>query len=149
MRLLRVEDQFAYRIVPLASVGLLWASMLTGSAGCRHRDFASLGTVTSVNIVGQNRLPLRTKITNPQNVPVLVDFVDSQRTGWNTPGAGVPVPVVIAEFYEGNTFKGHFGVGKNFFETQRDGRFFSKDASPEDLRHFLELAGVEQKSVDR
>ena len=57
--------------------------------------------------------------------------------------------IELADHNRIGTFKGHFGVGKDFFETQRDGGFFSKDASPEDLRHFLEFTGVQRKSVDR
>lgn len=62
---------------------------------------------------------------------------------------GIPVPRIIAEFYYGDTFKGHFGAGKGFFETQRAGGFYSKKADPNHVQEFLQLLGVPTEQLNR
>jgi hypothetical protein len=116
-----------------------------GVAGCRSgqdRDFSALGAVTTITVVEKDRAHSSEKITDAKSISQLVAFVDAHRTGWTKPWYGIPVLVVTAEFYDGSTFEGYFGVGRNFFETQGDGGFFSKDAQPADVRRFLDLTGV-------
>lgn len=80
-------------------------------------------------------------ITEPAKVDALVAFVNARREGWGTPWAGVPVPRVRADFY-GAKFQGHFGAGPGFFETQRAGGFWSRDADDDEIAVFARLAGV-------
>ncbi|HZU37333.1 MAG TPA: hypothetical protein VFA18_15525 [Gemmataceae bacterium] len=54
----------------------------------------------------------------------------------------------MAYFYDGKTLKGHFGVGLNFFEVQREGDFVSKEASEEECQTFLSLIGVDKRCVE-
>ena len=63
------------------------------------------------------------------------------------PWYGVPVPTIVADFYDGETFKGHLGVGSSFFETQREGDFWSKSAPRSEIQQFLSLVGVSEKQV--
>jgi hypothetical protein len=77
-----------------------------------------------------------------EQIQKIVDFVDNQRSGWGSPWAGVPIPKVVANFYDRESFKGHFGVGPNFFETQREGDFACKDATTEQCLDFLRLISV-------
>jgi hypothetical protein len=109
-----------------------------------RRDFSTLGPVTSVAIVGHGGTNELVKITDQQVVFQIVAFVDSRRTGWETPWYGIPVPTIRAEFFNGAQFKGSFGSGTNFFETQREGAFCSQSASPSDVRRFLDLLGVDE-----
>ena len=99
-----------------------------------------LGHVSRVN-VKLGSMPV-VKITDPQQVSQIVAFVDSHRTGWTKPWQGIPVPAVTAECFDGTMFKGSFGAGNGFFETQREGGFFSQNASPSELHRFLDLTGV-------
>jgi hypothetical protein len=111
------------------------------------REFPMLGQVTSVNVVvGPDDSKVFIKVTDPQNVSHIVAFVDSYRTGWIKPWYGIPVPAVRAEFFNGTVFKGSFGVGDAFFETQRKGGFFSQSTSPSEVHHFLDLLGVDDKT---
>ena len=57
------------------------------------------------------------------------------------------MPQVEAEFFDGQRFKGSFGVGENFVETQRDGGFFSKPASSNEVREFLALLNVDDATL--
>lgn len=57
------------------------------------------------------------------------------------------MPKVEAEFFDGQRFKGSFGVGENFFETQREGGFFSKTASSNGVREFLTLLNVDDANL--
>lgn len=102
-----------------------------------------LGQVTSVNVVGHDGSKPFIKVTDPQKVSRIVDFVDSHRTGWIKPPYGIPVPTVSAEFYNGTAFKGSFGAGNAFFETQREGGFFSQSTSSREVHSFLDLLGVD------
>ena len=81
-------------------------------------------------------------ITDSNQVQQIVEFVDGQRRGWGLLDiGGVPVPEVTVEFYNGEEFRGSFGVGDGFFECQREGDFASKFCGLRDQRRFLELIG--------
>jgi hypothetical protein len=114
--------------------------------GCHkgnRRDFPTLGPVTSITVVGLDGSKELVTVTDQQVVYQIVAFVDSRRTGWETPWYGIPVPTITAEFFNGTQFKGSFGSGTNFFETQREGVFCSRSASPSEVRRFLDLLGVD------
>ena len=57
--------------------------------------------------------------------------------------------MATAEFYSGSDFKGSFGIGENFFESQRNGGFFSKSAAPSEVRRFLDLLEPVGADVER
>jgi hypothetical protein len=118
-------------------------AIVLGHHKWNRRDFSTLGPVTSVTVVGLDGSKVLVKITDQQIVSQIVAFVDSRRAGWETPWYGIPVPTVRAEFFSGAQFKGSFGFGANFFETQRDGVFCSQSASPSEVRRFLDLLGVD------
>lgn len=108
------------------------------------RDFPALGQISSVSVVDKDGTSTLANITDQQKVSEIVAFVDSRRKGWETPWYGIPAPAVTAEFFTGTEFKGSFGVGRDFFETQRSGVFYSQRASANDVRHFLDLLGVDR-----
>lgn len=110
----------------------------------RERDFPALGHVSSVSVVDKDGKGPLVKITDQQKISEIVAFVDSHRKGWETTWYGIPVPAVTAEFYTGTELKGSFGAGRDFFETQRSGIFCSQQASANDVRHFLDLLGVDR-----
>ena len=119
-----------------------WLFLLIGLAGCgfhRTHNFPALGHVTAITVRESDASNLSPKITDSKRISQIVAFVDSHRGGWYAPWYGVPVPRVSIEVYEGTEFKGSFGVGKNFLETQRNGGFYSQDAAPDDVRSFLGL----------
>jgi hypothetical protein len=118
------------------------AAIVLGHHKSSRRDFSTLGPVSSVTVVGLDGSKQLVKITEQQVVLQIVAFVDSRRTGWQTPWYGIPVPTVTAQFFNGAQFKGSFGSGANFFETQREGVFCSQSASPSEVRRFLDLLGV-------
>jgi hypothetical protein len=110
------------------------------------REFTAIGSVTSFTLSRHRESPETTKITGKAAISEVVDFVDAHRTGWGTPWYGIPVPAVTVEFYDGTEFKGSFGVGDNFFETQRDGGFFTQSASPAEVLGFLRLVSLHSDS---
>jgi hypothetical protein len=122
-----------------------------GSVGSTITPYANsgriVGPVTSITVSehGQSR-PLA-KITDEKVISQVAADVDAYRAGWGTPWFGIPVPVVTAEFYDGLEFKGSFGVGENFLETQRAGGFFSQNVSTSEVRRFLDLLGVSPSAV--
>jgi hypothetical protein len=139
---------------------LLFLGSLT-VAGCGERKpadevqpepqpqtYSGFGNVTRVEIKDR-RDELIHRIEDKEQIQKIVAFVDEHRSGWGRPWYGIPVPQVMANFYDGQTFKGHFGVGRNFFETQREGEFASKDASAEQCRTFLGLIGVDKIVLEK
>ncbi len=124
--------------------------LLMVSAGCGTgslREFPVLGSVTAVKIrFGSHPL---LQITDARTVFQIVAFVDSHGTGWEKRWYGIQVPVATAEFYSGSDFKGSFGIGENFFESQRNGGFFSKSAAPSEVRRFLDLLEPVGADVER
>jgi hypothetical protein len=124
---------------------------LTLAIGCGVADqtLPRLGPVTIIKIVGKSNEQLAAPISDQRLVSQIIAFVDADRQGWNAPLGGIPVPTIIAEFYDGDTFKGHFGAGRNFFETQRAGGFFSKNATPNHVEQFLQLLGVPKDQLRR
>jgi hypothetical protein len=86
------------------------------------------------------------EISDPHAIQQIVEFVDTNADGWNKPWYGIPAPTVTAEFYDGKHFKGSLGIGRNFFETQRDGDFWFKSATTDQTKRFLSLVGKSQES---
>jgi hypothetical protein len=126
-------------------LGLLIASAVTFVGGCTipaTKAYPQLGPVTRVEV--NVRSEAVKVIDDPAQVTRIVEFVDSHCRGWggNSDMFGVPIPRVAANFYNGNEFKGRFGVGAGFFETQREGDFASQRAGSQEEREFLELLGV-------
>jgi len=129
---------------------LIAVSFVASCGGQREFSFSPLGPVKSINVVS---IPARdgskylSKISDPKKVSQIIAFVDARRANWKTPWYGIPVPKVEAEFFDGQRFKGSFGAGENFFETQREGGFFSKTASSNEVREFLTLLNVDDANL--
>ena len=110
------------------------------------RNFPALGHVTTINVTDQDASGLSSSITDSAKISQITAFVDSHRSGWYQPWYGVPVPRVSVEFHNGTELEGSFGVGKNFLETQRDGNFYSQDATSDEVDGFLTLLGPTSNS---
>lgn len=111
-------------------------------------SFPVLGRVTRVEITDNHNKPILT-IDDERQIVKIVAFVDGQRSGWGAPWAGIPIPEVVANFYDGEEFQGHFGVGPTFFEAQREGDFASKSATGRERRGFLALIGVPYERIEK
>jgi hypothetical protein len=132
----------------LATIHLTWGQQVS---------YPELKSVTRIEIRAEQNSLIR-EITSPDHISRILSFVNQRRTGWKAPWYGVPVPSVVANFYDGDLFKGHFGVGRGFFETQRgngfnskseeaeDG-FYSKSATRKELDDFIVLIGVSRDLV--
>ncbi|MDB5308843.1 MAG: hypothetical protein JWO38_3045 [Gemmataceae bacterium] len=126
-------------------IGVLIAALAL--AGCClgpwGTSYPPLGRVTRIEVrdLSNNRLRV---MDDPAEIQRVVEYIDGHRHGWNwmSGWAGVPVPQITAEFYDGSEFKGHFGVGPGFFECQREGDFASKGIWSWQERRFLELVGL-------
>jgi hypothetical protein len=82
-----------------------------------------------------------------QDLSQIAAFVDSRRTHWGTTWFGTPVPIVEVQFFDGQKAKGRFGVGRYFFETQRDCGFFSRSASPSEIRDFFDAVDLDDATL--
>src|ERR1700750_3178156 len=80
-------------------------------------SFPALGRVTRVEVRTKYDEPVLS-IDDADRIKSIVEFVDRRHAGWG--GAtidGAPIPEYVANFYDGDVFKGHFGYGRDFFET--------------------------------
>ncbi len=75
--------------------------------------------------------------------------MDSRQTNWGTPTFGIPVPIVEVQFFDGQKEKGSFGVGSDFFETQREGGFFSQSASTSEIRGFFDVVNLDDATLKK
>lgn len=128
---------------------LIAASIVVSCGGRREFSFSPLGSVTSItlSISARDGSKYLFKISDPKEISSIIAFVDARRANWGTPWYGIPVPKVEVQFFDGQRLKGSFGVGENFFETQRDGGFFSKTASSNEVRGFLTLLNVDDATL--
>jgi hypothetical protein len=112
--------------------------------------YPPLGPITRVEVRDRHNNTLQV-IDDPGEIERLVEYVDGHRRGWNwmSGWAGIPVPWITAEFYNGSKFQGHFGVGPGFFECQRVGDFASKSTWSWQERRFLELVGLPDYQFQR
>jgi hypothetical protein len=131
-----------------ARLVLLIAASLTACGG-NKRVFAPLGPVTTANlwISASDGSKYGWKISDRSDLSRIVAFVDSHRNNWGTPWFGVPVPTVEVQFFDGQQPRGSFGAGRDFFETQREGGFFSQGASPGEIRRFFDTANVDDEML--
>ena len=113
------------------------------------RDFSPLGPVTTAElwVSASHGSKYIWKISDPKDLSQIAAFVDSRRTGWGTPWYGVPVPIVEVKFFDGQHLKVTFGAGRDFFETQREGAFFSKNASLSEIRGFYEVVKLDDATL--
>ncbi len=132
------------------SVALLMAVSLLACCGGK-RDFSPLGPVTTANlwISASDGSKYGWKISDPKGISRIVTFVDSQRANWGTPWFGVPVPIVEVQLFDGQDAKGSFGAGRDFFETQREGGFFSKNVSPREIRSFFDAVSLDDATLEK
>ena len=129
-------------------VALPVVAALVGCGGNRH-NFAPLGPVTTANlsISASDGSKYLWKISDPADLSRMVAFVDAHRDNWGTPWFGVPVPTVEVQLFDGQQPRASFGAGKDFFETQRDGAFFSRRASPGEIQGFFDAANVDDEML--
>lgn len=113
------------------------------------RPYPPLEGITRVDVRVRvaGRDTIVTSIIDPDSLGRVVAFVNVRRDGWKRPWSGIPVPVVLAEFYRGKVFMGHVGSGASFLETQREDDFASRPASAEEVAAFNALLGVGTKVI--
>jgi hypothetical protein len=134
----------------LASRSLLLILPLLTIAGCEPpRDFPAWNRVTRIEVVETKRPQGVVKeIDDPRQVARIIAFVNANRTGYREPWFGEPLPPIDVNFYERRRYKGHFGVGPEFFEIHRGTiTFLSRPASFEEVRQFMELIGLDQSML--
>jgi hypothetical protein len=133
-----------WRTLILGSV-LLTAGILGLFAAARHfswigKTYPPIGNVTRIEIRTNVDKHVKT-IEDPATIRAFAAYADAHRRGWGGMNDmfGVPVPFINAYLYDGDTFKGHIGVGERFLEAQRGGGFASTSISKADQDEFLRI----------
>jgi len=135
---------------PVISILLPITLVLTIVACEPPRDFPAWNRVTRIEVVETKppRGNLVKEIDDPRQVARIIAFVNANRTGYREPWFGEPLPPIDVNFYERRRYKGHFGVGPEFFEIHRGTiTFLSRPASFEEVRQFMDLIGLDQSML--
>ncbi len=119
---------------------------LTSSTKSNNRKFSEFSKVTKIVVVHGSH-EMRT-IEDGQQISKIIRFANRYLEGWETPWYGIPVPMWTVDVYSGGTFLGHFGFGKGFFETHREGGFFTRSASETEIQQFASLIGAPVAKAD-
>lgn len=131
---------------------LVLLSIFTGSiflSSCQNNgNLPPLGQVTRIVIMDQNQI-LKDEL-DPQQISNIVRFVDNNRSGWYTPTTGLPVAKIRLRFYFGQEYKGAFGIGGDFFYTQRkEALFEAKTVTASEINDFFTLIKVDKNRLQR
>jgi hypothetical protein len=106
---------------------------------------------TEIDVVTVHGLGLDTlrSISDPDSISDLLAFINERTDRWGgiSDVFGVPIPLIRVDLYDSQDqqnrgFRGSFGAGNDFFETQRVGTFASRPASTRELEEFARLVGV-------
>jgi len=136
------------RFLSVATVTLLSAAIIAG--GCAQSGITTqpLSDVTRIELTdNMSRSPK--VISDPTQIKSIVEFANSYRTKWAKPFPETPIPVFVANFYDGSKFLGHFGAGKTFFETQCQDDFCSQKVSESEIKEFLRITGESEAVLER
>jgi len=88
-------------------------------------------------------------IRDPKELATVAAFANQRSADWRAPWHRVVVPAIEAKCFDGQTFKGHVGVGLDYFECQHDGVFVSKPASDADIHEFLKVINVNDDTIKK
>jgi len=126
----------------------LFIAAVSGCAG--KTNFPPIDGASRIEIIANSNERLKT-ITNPQEIIVILAFINARCEGWGgiRDAAGVPIPVVTLDFYAEEKFRGHFGIGSGFFETQRVGDSASRGASSKEQKKLASLLHIPETAYVR
>ena len=130
---------------------LMIAFLIGGCAASTH-DFPAWSDITRVRIIitTRERGDVVKEIKDPTLVSRIVSFANDNLTGYREPWMGEPLPPIEVAFYDRRLYRGHFGVGTDFFEIHRgEMTFMSRPASYQQVREFMELIGLDESLLSR
>jgi len=140
----------ARKLAPLISFLFSLIFGVTLAACEPPRDFPPWNHVTRIEVVEtkSRRGDLVKEIDDPRQVARIIAFVNANRTGYREPWFGEPLPPIDVNFYDRRRYKGHFGVGPEFFEIHRGATtFLSRPASFEEVHEFMDLIDLNQSML--
>jgi hypothetical protein len=137
------------QILVTMKVTLGWIIVAVAAlAGCEKvRAFPPLHGITRVQ-ARTNTDSLGT-IVDSLRVAAVVAFVNARQGNWKQPWAGVPVSTLGVTFFAGREVRGSFSAGSDFFECQREGDWFSRDATASEIVEWRALLAAYGAAMSR
>ncbi len=127
------------RVLPL----LMLLALLATQLSCKENfTYPELNDVSEIVVVDWDN-PIK-KISDPQIISKVVEFINNRKEGWNTPMTGFPETKVKLALYRGGKFIGGFGVTESSFSMQRQGRWDSKPAKEQEVQALLNIVGIDK-----
>jgi hypothetical protein len=113
-------------------------------AACNNMSFQSWQTADRIVVRVDSGHVLRT-IANKAVISQVSAFAITKDQGWSAPWSGTPVSRITLDFYSGDRFLGHLGIGPSFLETQGCDEFVSRALTVSDRREVTGILGVEEE----
>jgi hypothetical protein len=82
-------------------------------------------------------------VVNRETIRAVVDWLSARGDGWFVPPQGVRVARLRLNFSRGDRSVGNVGVGQGYLTAHRKGRFYQRDADPQDREALLGLLGFD------
>ncbi|MCE9636303.1 MAG: hypothetical protein K8T90_11425 [Planctomycetes bacterium] len=124
--------------VALLGLGAASCGLMQAVSGERVA-FDALAAADRVVVRGTSMDDERRTITDRASIASLAAFAADHADGWETPWYGPPVALLRADFYVGETYVRHLGVGSNFLTTDE---FLSRSVNDGDRAAVMKLLGV-------
>lgn len=135
---------FAMPLFPTATVVTLILCLMAGcSSKCQSRDFEAWKQADHIVVKKMSKTTGKS-ISDRETISQIATFAEARKGSWGMPWAGTPVADVTLDFYSGQQFLGHLGVGKSFLEAQGCDDFVSRSLSKADLEEITRLAGISE-----
>lgn len=126
----------------------LLVTLILAQLSCYQKvSYQPLGDVTKIVVMDQDQ-KLK-EITDKEHIAQIVKAIDQERHGWYMPIQGTPIPKIKLRLYNDEEYKGSFGIGMDFFWTNRRGGFNAKPATDEEIQTFLNIVVVDKKRLLR
>ena len=127
------------RVLALPMLFLLIATQFS----CGEKfTYPELNNVSEIEITDWGN-PIK-KISDPQLISKVIEFINKRREGWETPITGFPDTKVKLYLYRDGNFIRSFGITDSSFSMQRGGRWNSKPATEQEVQELLNLLGIDK-----
>lgn len=107
-----------------------------------HIEFSDLRDADNVVVTNNLNAELH-RVSDPQRIAPLVDFLVDRQDGWYVPEGGPRIMKLRINFSADGTSTGSVGFGRKYLIAQRRGGFYQRDAEPGDREKLLDLLGME------
>jgi hypothetical protein len=119
------------------------AALSVSCAARAHRiDFRPLADANRIEVHTSTNQLVKT-ITDPAQVRVAIDFIQSLESGWRDPLSGVRIPRVMLRLFKDDRFVGAYGIDNRYvMSNPPTAGFWSREAPAADIQRLIDSLGL-------